>query len=138
MHDEGGLQDEDWTVRARRPGTTSLSSMPSYRMHLPIGELLPGCSPHDVIEQAALALGTLHVVEKKDVEAPLIAGRRVGRAVLRFAVDATTPADEDAAARHALAVVIDHLEGSVGCISPAAAVLLTRGTSGRFRPIPPG
>lgn len=107
-------------------------------MHLPIGALLPGSSPADVMEQAALALGTLHVVEKQDVEAPLIAGRRVGRAVLRFAVEATTPAEDDSAARHALAVVIDHLEGSVGRIAPASAVLLTRGTGGRFRPIPPG
>lgn len=107
-------------------------------MHLPIGELLPGRSPHHVMEQAALALGTLHVVEKQDVEAPLIGGRRVGRAVLRFAVEATTRGDEDAAARHALAVVIDHLEGNAGRIAPTSALLLTRGAAGRFRPIPLG
>ena len=91
-------------------------------MHLPIGELLPGRSPHDVMEQAALALGTLHVVEKQDVEAPLIGDRRVGRAVLRFA----------------LAVVIDHLEGTAGRIAPESALQLTRGAAGRFRPIPLG
>lgn len=107
-------------------------------MHLPIGELRAGISPGDVMEQASLALGTLHVVEKQDVEAPLIGERRVGRAVLRFAVEASSRADEDAAARHALAVVVDHLAGDVGSIAPASAVLLTRGTGGRFRPIPPG
>ncbi len=106
-------------------------------MHLPIGELFPGTSPGDVMEQAALALGTLHAVEKKDVEAPLIGDRRVGRAVLRFAVDASSRADEDAAARHAIAVVIDHLTGSVGQIAPASAVVLTRSAGGRLRAISP-
>ncbi|MFC7376825.1 MULTISPECIES: hypothetical protein [unclassified Brachybacterium] len=112
--------------------------MPSYRMHLPIGELLPGASPGDVTEQAKLALGTLHAVEKTDVEAPLVGGRRVGRVVLRFAVDASSRPEEDAAARHALTVVIDHLERSVGRIAPQSAIVLTRGGAGRFRPIGPG
>lgn len=106
-------------------------------MHVPIGDLHPGSSPADVMEQAVLALGTLHVVEKKDVEAPLVGGRRVGRVALRFAVDASTRANEDAAARHALRVVIDHLEGTAATIGPAGAVVLTRGAGGRFRPIPP-
>ena len=75
--------------------------MPSYRMHLPIGALRRGCSPVDVMEQAVLALGTLHVVEQQDVEAPTVGGRRVGR--VARAADATTHAAE-MLPRHALAV----------------------------------
>lgn len=112
--------------------------MPSYRLHVPIGALRPGCTPADVMEQAALALGTLHVIEQQEVEAPLVAGRRVGRIALRFAVEASTRADEDAAARHALAVVIEHLEDTAARVGPAGAVVLTRGAGGRFRPIPTG
>lgn len=112
--------------------------MPSYRMHLPIGDMRPGITPTDVMEQAELALGTLHVVEKRDVEAPLIGGRRIGQVVLRFAVEASARADEDAAARQALRVVVDHLEGTTAVIAPPFAVQLTRGAGGRFRPIPPG
>ncbi|MCT1776210.1 hypothetical protein [Brachybacterium sp. p3-SID957] len=112
--------------------------MPSYRMHLPIGDMRPGITPAEVMEQAELALGTLHVVEKRDVEAPLVGGKRIGRVVLRFTVDSSTWADEDATARQALRVVIDHLEGTTATIAPPFAVLLTRGMGGRFRPIPPG
>lgn len=111
--------------------------MPSYRLHLPIGALRAGSSPADVLEQAALALGSLHPVERKDVEAPLVAGRRIGRVVLRFGVEPSSTADEDAAARVALAAVVAHLEERVGTIAPASAVVLTRGHAGRFRPIPP-
>ena len=110
--------------------------MPSYRLHVPIGALLPGCSPADVMQQAALALGTLHVLEQQEVEAPLVAGRRIGRVALRFAVDASTRVREDAVARHALAVVIEHLEDTAAQVGPASAVVLTRGEGGRFRPIP--
>lgn len=110
--------------------------MPSYRMHVPIGTLNPGCTPADVMEQAVLALGTLHVVEQKEVEAPLVGGRRVGRVALRFAVDATVRDAEDAAARHALAVVIEHLEDTTARVAPDSAVVLTRAAGGRFRPIP--
>lgn len=110
--------------------------MPSYRLHVPIGRLSPGASPADVMEQAVLVLSTLHVVEKKDVEAPLVSGRRVGRVALRFAVESSTRADEDAAARNALRIVIDHLEGTTASVGPQVAVVLTRGTGGRFRPIP--
>lgn len=106
-------------------------------MHLPIGAMRPGITPTEVMEQAELALGTMHVVEKRDVEAPLVGGRRIGRVVLRFAVDPSTRQDEDAAARQALRVVIDHLEGTTATITPPFAVLLTRGTGGRFLPIPP-
>lgn len=105
-------------------------------MHLPIGALRPGSSPADVMEQAALVLGTLHVIEQQDVEAPLVGGRRVGRAVLRFLVDPAGRAVEDAAARHALAVVIEFLEETAGQIAPSSAVVLTRGDGGRFRPVP--
>lgn len=111
--------------------------MPSYRMHVPIGPLHPGCSPADVMEQAVLALGTLHVVEQQEVEAPLVGGRRIGRLALRFAVDATVREAEDAAARHALAVVVEHLEDTAARVAPEAAVVLTRGAGGRFRAIPP-
>lgn len=106
-------------------------------MHVPIGALRPGASPADVMDQAELALGTLHVVEKKDVEAPVVEGRRVGRIALRFAVEASTRGAQDAAARHALCVVIDHLEATTAAVSPTSAVVLTRGTGGRFRRIPP-
>lgn len=111
--------------------------MPSYRMHVPIGALHPGCSPADVMEQAVLALGTLHVVEQQEVEAPLVGGRRIGRLALRFAVDATAREAEDAAARHALAVVVEHLEDTAARVAPEDAVALTRGAGSRFRPVPP-
>lgn len=105
-------------------------------MHLPIGQLRPGASPADVMDQAVLVLGTLHVVEKKDVEAPLVGGRRVGRIALRFAVEPGARGDEDCAARNALRIVIDHLEGTTATVGPESAVVLTRGVGGRFRPIP--
>lgn len=112
--------------------------MPSYRLHVPIGQLHPGSSPADVLEQAALVLSALHAVEKKEVEAPLVGGRRVGRIALRFAVEAGARGEEDAAARNALRIVIDHLEGTTAAVGPASAVVLTRGAGGRFRPIPWG
>lgn len=111
--------------------------MPSYRLHLPIGALRAGSSPADVLEQAALALGSLHAVERKDVEAPLVAGRRVGRVVLRFGVDPSSRAEEDESARRALAAVARHLEETVCEVAPASAVVLSRVAGGRFRPIPP-
>ena len=111
--------------------------MPSYRLHLPIGALREGASPPAVMEQAALALGSLHAVERKDVEAPLVGGRRVGRVVLRFGVDPSSRAVEDESARRALAAVIEHLEETVCAVSPATAVVLSRGAGGRFLPIPP-
>ncbi len=111
--------------------------MPSYRLHLPIGALRDGASPGDVLAQADLVLGSLHVVERKDVEAPLVGGRRVGRVVLRFGVDPSSRAEEDEVARRALAAVIEHLERTVCEVGPASAVVLSRGTGGRFRPIPP-
>lgn len=112
--------------------------MPSFRMHLPIGVMSPGITPAEVMEQAELALGTLHVVEKQDVEAPLIGGRRIGRVVLRFAVESSSRDHEDATARKALQVVIGHLEETTATIAPPFAVQLTRGMSGRFHSIPLG
>jgi hypothetical protein len=111
--------------------------MPSYRLHLPIGALREGASPDSVLEQAVLALGSLHAVERKDVEAPLVGGRRIGRIVLRFGVEPSSRAAEDDAARHALAAVVEHLEETVCEIAPVGAVVLSRGAGGRFRPIPP-
>lgn len=110
--------------------------MPSYRLHVPIGALHPDCSPADVMEQAVLALGTLHVVEQQEVEAPPVAGRRIGRVALSFTVDASTHGREDAAARRALAVVIEHLEDTAARVAPGSAVVLTRAEGGRFRPLP--
>ena len=111
--------------------------MPSYRFHLPIGALREGARPEDVLEQAVLALGSLHAVERKDVEAPLIGGRRIGRIVLRFGVEPGGRAAEDDAARHALAAVVEHLEETACEVAPAGAIVLSRGSGGRFRPIPP-
>lgn len=111
--------------------------MPSYRLHLPIGALREGASPHAVLEQAALALGSLHAVERKDVEAPLVAGRRIGRIVLRFGLEPSSRSEEDDAARRALAAVVEHLEETVCEVAPTGAVVLSRGAGGRFRPIPP-
>src|SRR5690625_1401686 len=105
-------------------------------MHVPMGSLPRGPFPADVMDQAELALGTLHAVEKKDVEAPVVDGRRVGRVALRFAVEPSTRGAEDAAARQALGVVIDHLEGTTATVGPSSAVVLTRGVGGRFRRIP--
>lgn len=110
--------------------------MPSFRLHVPIGALRPGASPATVLEQAALALGSRHVVETKDVEAPLVGGHRIGRVVLRFEVPATRRAEEDERAREALAAVVAHLEDEVCEVAPRSAVVLARGAGGRFRPIP--
>lgn len=87
--------------------------MPSYRLHLPIGALRAGSSPADVLKQAALALGSLHAVERKDVEAPLVAGRRVGRVVLRFGVDPSSRAEEDEALLGVLAEWLGVIVGVV-------------------------
>ena len=107
-------------------------------MHIPIGQLRPGASPTEVMDQAVLVLSALHVVETKEVEAPLVGGRRVGRVALRFAVEAGAGGEEDAEARNALQLVIDHLEGTTASVGPKSAVVLTRGVGGRFRPIPWG
>src|SRR5690606_32796973 len=112
--------------------------MPSFRLHVPIGALRPGASPTAVLEQAVLALGSLHVVETKDVGAPLVGGRRIGRVVLRFEVPATCRAKEDAEARRALAAVLEHLEDTVCEVGPLSAVLLPRVVGGRARPLPHG
>src|SRR5690625_3615875 len=110
--------------------------MPSYRMHVPIGTLHRGASPADVMDQAEQALGTLHAVEKKDVEAPVADGRRVGRVALRSAVEPSTRGAEDAAARQALGAVSDQHEGTTATGGPSSAVVLTRGVGGRFRRSP--
>src|SRR5699024_2585819 len=110
--------------------------MPSYRMHVPIGMLHRGASPADVMDQAELALGTLHAVEKKDVEAPVVDGRRVGRVALRFAGAPSAGGGEGAAARRALGAVAHHLEGTAATVGPSGAVVLTRGGGGRRRRMP--
>ncbi|MBP2382516.1 hypothetical protein [Brachybacterium sacelli] len=112
--------------------------MPSYRMHLPVGALRPGTSPVQVEEQAVLALGSRHHVERTDLEAPVLGARRVGRLVLRFQVEETSRSAEDEQARAALAAVIEHVESSWASIAPDESLLLTCGTGGRFRPIPLG
>jgi hypothetical protein len=65
-----------------------------------------------------------------------VGGRRIGRIVLRFGVEASSRTEEDATARRALASVVEHLEETVCTVAPASAVVLTRGEGGRFRPIP--
>ena len=105
-------------------------------MHLPVGALHPGVGPDQVKEQAVLALGSLHHVERTGVEAPMVGSRRVGRMVLRFQVEDASRAVEDEQARAALAAVIEHVEASCASVGPDEALLLTRGTSGRYRPIP--
>lgn len=109
--------------------------MPSYRLHVPLGALWPGVHPPDLLDQAALALGSRHVVERADVEAPLVHGRRVGRIVLRFLVEDGSREEQDEQARTALAAVIEHLEVSGAEVAPLDALLLTRGAHGRFTPI---
>lgn len=100
-------------------------------MHLPIGALRPGIAPPDVLDEAASALGSLHTIEKKDIEVK----SGVPRIVLRFDVPAASRMDEDRRARQAVGVVIDHLTDSVCAVEPARAVLLTRRAGGRFLPV---
>lgn len=104
-------------------------------MHLPVGTLAPGIGPARVMQEAVLVLGSRHEIEKTDVEAPVIEGRRVGRIVLRFAVDPATRPLEDAAAQEAIAAVIDHL-GRFARLEPTSALLLTRTAGRRTVPLP--
>ncbi len=68
--------------------------MPSFRVRLPIGDLLPGHRPEEVMDTAELALGSLYRVEAKDLE--VVA--RIPRIVLRFTVPESTWDGERAAA----------------------------------------
>ena len=111
--------------------------MPSYRLHLPIGALREGARPEDVLEQAVLALGSLPPTRSRSGAAPLSGGWRSGRIGLRCGGAPGGRAAEDDAARHALAAVVEHLEETVCEVAPAGAIVLSRGSGGRFRPIPP-
>lgn len=68
--------------------------MPSFRVRLPIGDLLPGHAPEEVMETAEAVLGSIYRVEAKDLE--VVA--RIPRIVLRFTVPESSWDAERAAA----------------------------------------
>ncbi len=69
--------------------------MPSYRLEIEIGDLLPGRSPEQVMDAAVSALG--HHIDATDIT--VVAG--TPRILVRFTVPASSGYDEDAAARTA-------------------------------------
>lgn len=68
--------------------------MPSFRVRLPIGDLLPGHAPEEVMDTAEAVLGSIYRVEAKDLE--VVA--RTPRIVLRFTVPESSWDAERAAA----------------------------------------
>lgn len=69
--------------------------MPSYRLEVEIGDLLPGRSPEQVMDAATSALG--HHVDATDIT--VVAG--TPRILVRFTVPASSGYEEDAEARTA-------------------------------------
>ncbi|MGQ4536397.1 hypothetical protein ACUH89_06095 [Dermabacteraceae bacterium P13264] len=103
--------------------------MPSYRMHIPIGQV--HVPPASVLVQAAACVPAGYTVEKKDIE--LVRG--TPRLVLRFFVPPTSRQNEDFAAREALSTTIAKISAFAE-VRPLNEVLLTRREKGRFRPLP--
>lgn len=101
--------------------------MPSYRVHLPVGQVLPGHDPSEVLETLEAAISSHFVVENKDVEVV----RGVGRCVVRFLVPATSREDEDRRARHAAADGAQAVREVATCGQP----VVTRRFGNRFLPI---
>lgn len=101
--------------------------MPSYRIHLPVGTMLPGHVPGEVLDTLVAVVGSHVVVEHQDVEIV----RGVPRAVVRFLVPATSRADEDALARR----IADDVVTGVGEVATCGVPVITRRDGGRFLPL---
>lgn len=101
--------------------------MPSYRVHLPVGQVLAGHDPGEVLDVLESVVASSFVVEKKDVEVV----RGVGRAVVRFVVPASSREEEDRSARHVAAQGAEAVREVATCGQP----LVTRRFGNRFLPI---
>ncbi|QCU78864.1 hypothetical protein E7744_12545 [Citricoccus sp. SGAir0253] len=101
--------------------------MPSFRARLPIGDLLPGHAPEEVMAAAEAALAAAYTVEAKDLE--VVA--RVPRIVLRFTVPESTWAGEDRAALAAAA----RMRQAVAEVATTGRAEVLRRVRGRWQPV---
>lgn len=101
--------------------------MPSFRARLQIGDLLPGHTPPEVMEQAELAVAATHTVEAKDIE--VVA--RVPRIVLRFTVPESTWQGE---ARDAIGAA-RRMREAVQEVATTGRLEILRRSRGRWEPV---
>jgi predicted outer membrane protein len=97
--------------------------MPSFRVQLEIGALLPGVRPDRVLPAAAAAAGELAEVEASD----LVIVRGAPRAVVRFALDDAEVAQQ----------VASHVANSTSALAEVRRWSLTRREHGRWIPAGP-
>lgn len=104
--------------------------MPSFRAVLNILALQEGNRPESVLENARAAIGAAHLVEADNLDIV----RGVPRITVRFMVEPSTGAGEDAAAWQA-AVNLRH---AVEQVARAERLGLTRRVRGRWEPVQQG
>lgn len=101
--------------------------MPSFRVRLEIGDLLPGHRPEQVMDTAEAALQATHDVAAKDIE--VVA--RVPRIVLRITVPASTRhAEDDEAAQAA-----GRMREAVSEVARTGRLDVLRRDGGRWLPV---
>ncbi|MEO9247427.1 hypothetical protein ABDK96_07015 [Citricoccus nitrophenolicus] len=100
--------------------------MPSFRVRLPIGDLLPGHGPEEVMDTAEAVLGSIYRVEAKDLE--VVA--RVPRIVLRF----TVPESSWDAERAAAATAAGQMRDAVRRVAQTGRLEVLRRVRGRWVP----
>ncbi|GAA2092168.1 hypothetical protein GCM10009841_00930 [Microlunatus panaciterrae] len=98
--------------------------MPSFRCMIPIFDVRPGHAPEEVMEAALEGIGSVHHLEANGLE---IVGA-VPVITVRFLVEASTRAEEDALARRAAVVLAE----SVDVVASHGAVRITRRVKGRW------
>lgn len=103
--------------------------MPSYRLRVEVGAMRPVALPHDVLPAAAEAAGRCCFVESREID---VAGGAAW-VQLRVTIDETGEAEEDDAARAALAAVRDGIEPLA---ATGRAYLLRRRPRGVWVPVP--
>jgi hypothetical protein len=101
--------------------------MPSYRAVLQITGLRPGNAPERVMEAAAEALGSRHLVEATQLNVV----RGVPEITLRFLVEAGNDDDELAAARESAFAMHDAVED----VATTGRLRLLRQRRGKWVPV---
>lgn len=102
--------------------------MPSFRLRVEVGGMRPGGLPQDVLPAAERAAATACFVEAKDID---ISGGAAW-VQMRVTIDESGPAEEDDAARAALAAMRAGIEPLA---ETGRAYILRRWPKGVWRPI---
>ena len=101
--------------------------MPTFRVRLPIGDVLPGHSPEEVMDTAKAALGSIYRVESTQIE--VVA--RVPRIVLRFSV----PESRWEAEASAAVAAAGQMREAVREVAQAGRLDVLRRVRGRWEPV---